>query len=334
LDKILIPKSSKKMWKHLQKEDRLEISILYNKWYKQCDIVRELWIKKDIVSKEIKRNSVVNQESWEREYHWKKAQHKHYVRRRNAKWQWMKIDSHTPLKLYVIDKLKNKISPKVIAHSWNENHSKDHPNTITITGESIYQWLETGDGNKYKKPLLHQHTWYKKKKNKSKKVIIPHRVGIENRPLSIWERSEQGHFEADLIVSKKWYRWVLLTLIDRKSRKAHMIKLKSKKTLPVMKEIQRMKGKLWIKSVTFDNGREFAHHYILREYWINTYFCDTYASWQKGSIENYNWIVRRYFPKWTIFNDVSHNKIRSVLNTINNTPREILWFKSPNQVHN
>lgn len=318
------------MWKHLKKEDRFEISILYNKWYLQCEIVRELWIRKDIVSKELKRNSIVDRETWKKEYTWKKAQIKHYQRRRNAKWQWMKINSYTSLKLHIIGELKEYRSPEIIADSWN--NKKDQ--VITITAESIYKWLDTGDGNKYKEFLLYQNQGYKKNKwDKSAKWIIPHRIGIEERPLEIWDRSQQWHFEADLIVSKKGFKWVLLTLIDRKTRKGHIVKLRTKETAWVMSAIKRYKDVLWIQSITFDNGKEFSHHYKLRQYGIDTYFCDTYASWQKGSVENYNWIIRRWFPKWTIFDDISHNKIRSVNNIINNTPRKILWFKSPNQVH-
>lgn len=317
------------MWKHLSKEDRLEISILYNKWYKQCEIVKELWIKKYIVSKELKRNSVVNQDTWEKEYQGKKAQLKHYQRRRNTKRQWMKINSYTPLKLYVIAKLKKYTPPKTIANNWNiENKDK-----VNITHESIYKWLDTWDWNKYKKYLLHSYAWYKNKKEKSEKVIIPQRAWIEERSAIINERKELWHYEADLIVSKKWFKWVLLTLIDRKSRKWHIVKLKNKETKWVINAIKKVRNKLWIKSVTFDNWREFSHHYKLRNYWILTYFCNPYDSREKWSVENFNKIVRRWFPKWTIFDNISHNKIRSVLNLINNTPREILGFLSPNQVH-
>jgi IS30 family transposase len=182
---------------------------------------------------------------------------------------------------------------------------------------------------------LYWNKWYKKKRSSgnSKKSVIPHRTGIEDRPLAIWNRSEQWHFEADLIVSKKWFKGVLLTLIDRKSRKGQIIKLPNKETVWVISAIKQYKDTLWIKSITFDNGREFSHHYKLRKYGIYTYFCDTYASWQKGSVENYNGIIRRWLPKWTIFDHVSHNEIRSINDNINNTPRKILGFKSPNQVH-
>lgn len=316
------------MWKHITKDQRMEISILKRRGYKQIEISRELDIKKDIVCKELKRNSNVNAESWEREYIWSKAQMKHYQRRRWAKPQSMKINSHTRLKLFIISELKQYTPPKTIAHYWNKTQDEE----ITITHGSIYTWLDTWEWNKYKKYLLHEYAGYKKK-SCTEKVIIPHRIGIEERCILINERKEIGHYEADLIVSKKWYKGVLLTLIDRVSRKGLIVKLPNKTTRWVMKAITRYRKKLWIKSITFDNGKEFSHHYKLWKYNIKTYFCNPYSSWEKWSVENYNRIIRRWFPKGTVFDTISYQKIRSVMNLINNTPREILGYLSPNQVH-
>lgn len=316
------------MWKHITKDQRQEISILKRKGYRQVDISRELNISADRISKELKRNSNINAETWDPEYIWSKAHIKHYQRRRWAKQQSMKINSYTPLKLFVISELKKYIPPKTIAYNWNNKEEK-----ITISHESIYKWTNTWEWNKYKKYLLHQYAGYKKK-IENEKVIIPKRVGIEKRCILINERRESWHYEADLIVSKKWYTWVILTLIDRKTRKWLAVKLQDKTTKWVMNAIVRYRNKLWIKSITFDNGREFSHHYTLWKYNIKTYFCNPYSSWEKWSIENLNRIIRRWFPKWTIFDDISHHKIRSVMNLINNTPREILGFLSPNQVHN
>lgn len=316
------------MWKHITKDQRLEISLLKRRGYKQVEISKELNISADKISKELKRNSNINAENWEREYTGMKAQMKHYQRRRGAKQQSMKINSHTLLKLFIIWELKKKVPPKTIAHEWN----KKIIGTITVTHGSIYKWLDTWEWNKYKKYLLHEYAGYKKKTD-TEKVIIPQRVGIEERSVLIVERKEQWHYEADLIVSKKGYKWVLLTLIDRKTRKGLVVKLKDKTTAWVMKTIVRYRKKLWIKSITFDNGKEFSHHYKLWKYNIQTYFCNPYSSWEKWSVENFNRIIRRWFPKWTVFDTISHQKIRSVMNLINNTPREILGYLSPNQVH-
>lgn len=320
------------MWRHITQEDRREISILKRKGYKQIEISKELKISADKISKELKRNSNINAESGKREYVWSKAQMKHYQRRRGAKQQSMKINSHTPLKLFIIWELKKKVPPKTIAHVWNKKKDIELNSETTITHGSIYKWLDTWEWNKYKRYLLHEYAGYKKN-TELEKGTIPQRVGIEERCVLINERQEQWHYEADLIVSKKWYKWVLLTLIDRKTRKGLVVKLKNKTTKGVMRAIVKYRKQLWIKSITFDNGKEFSHHYKLWKHGIKTYFCNPYSSWEKWSVENFNRIIRRWFPKWTVFDTISHQKIRSVMNLINNTPREILGYLSPNQVH-
>jgi IS30 family transposase len=136
-----------------------------------------------------------------------------------------------------------------------------------------------------------------------------------------------------LIVSKKWFKWAVLTLIDRKTRMPQIFKLKDKSSKNVMKLIVSVKEKLWIKTVTFDNWLEFAFHQMLNKIWIDTYFCEPYHSREKWSIENLNKIIRIFFPKGAIFDNISHQKIRSVSKIIANTPREILDFLSPNQAH-
>jgi IS30 family transposase len=183
--------------------------------------------------------------------------------------------------------------------------------------------------------LAHKFSWYRKR-NKSlenTKVKIIWRVDIDQRPKEINERLEKWNYEADLIVSKKWFKWALLTLVDRKTRLPRIFKLKDKSSKNIMNLISSVKEDIWIKSVTFDNWMEFSKHYLLNEVWIYTYFCKPYASWEKWSVENLNRIIRRFFPKGTIFDDVHEEKIKSICNVIANTPREILWFLSPNQVH-
>ena len=78
---------------------------------------------------------------------------------------------------------------------------------------------------------------------------------------------------------------------------------------------------------------EFANHYKLNKAWISTYFSDPYSPWQKWSIENLNRMIRRFFPKGTIFDDVSEKEIKKVCDILTHTPREILGYLSPYQVH-
>ena len=313
--------------KHLSLNDRRSLSVLLRRWFKQYEIAKELDVSPSRISREVRDNSV----NWE--YDWKKAHDKYKSKRRFSKYQSMKIQENEKLSNYIKKELKRKdmkLSPEVIAYKWNkleENKSKH------ITAKSIYKWFDSVWWLGYKKYLLF-NKWYKKKP-KVKWSRITNRVSIEVRDenITIKDRLAQWHYEADLIVSKKWYKWAVLTLIDRNTRLWKAFKIKNKESSNIMKLIVSVKTKLNIKTVTFDNWLEFAKHEILNNHNIQTYFSDPYSPWQKWSIENYNRIIRRYFPKGTIFDDISEEQIKNVADIINNTPRKILWFISPNQAH-
>jgi transposase, IS30 family len=316
-------------YKQLNNQDRITIEIQLSRWAKKKEIAQIIWCHPSSITREVQRNSVKKRDVGKREYFSTDAVLKAYQRCWRKNTQSKKINIHTDLKLFIISELESEniyISPKVIASKWNKE------NTIQISHTSIYSWLETWDGNKYKKYLAHSYKGYKTNRV-PKKSKIQQRVWIQERSYENEHRSEIGHFEADLIVSQKWFKWAILTLVDRKTRLPRMFKLKDKSSSNIMKCIGKVQDEIWIQSVTFDNGMEFAKHYLLNKQWIDTYFSDPYSPWQKWSIENLNRMVRRTFPKGTNFDKVSTQKIRSVCYDLANTPREILGFLTPNQVH-
>lgn len=137
--------------------------------------------------------------SEKKEYLSKEADIKSYQRCWRKNTQSKKINMNTDMRLFIISELESEniyISPKIIAAKWNK---KD---TVHISHTSIYAWLETGDGNKYKKHLAHSYKGYKTNK-KERQSKIQQRIGIEERSYENEYRIETGHFEADLIVSKK-----------------------------------------------------------------------------------------------------------------------------------
>jgi len=321
------------MYTHLSFQDRITIEIQLKRWVKQKEIAKILERDPGTISREIDRNSIQKRKSKKKQYFAKEAHINAYQSRRRSQIQSMKINLNSELKKFIIEQFQNEEiipSPKIIAELWNQKQ-QEKKNKISHT--SIYKWLETGDGNKYKQFLAHSFKWYKRKKWEYKKSNILHRIPIEKRPEKINNRTEIWHFEADLIVSKKGFKWALLTLIDRKTRLPRIFKLKDKSSENIMELIKSGQTEIGIKSVTFDNGMEFAKHYILQKNGIDTYFCNPYSSREKWSIENLNKIIRRFFPKWTIFDDISEEKIKSICDKLANTPREILEYLSPNQVH-
>ncbi len=246
-------------YKHLTIFDRQTIEIQLNRWTNKSEIAKLLDKHKSTISREIKLNSVLKKWTKWKQYLAKEAHLKSYLRRYYCKTQSMKINMNSKLRLFIIYHLRRKDilpSPKIIAKLWN-NTQNDKKNHITHT--SIYSWLETGMWDKYKSLLLYKHKWYKKVKS-VKWSRISWRIGLDQRPKEANERTECWHIEADLIVSPKWFKWALLTLVDRKTRLPRVFKLKDKTSENIMKLIAWIKDEIWIKSVTFDNWMEFAKH--------------------------------------------------------------------------
>lgn len=189
-----------------------------------------------------------------------------------------------------------------------------------------------------------KHKYKKVKKNKSASRA-PAGESIEQRPEEIDEREEFGHWEGDTVYSGKGKRKTtraLLTLTERKTRKEIIIAIPNRKAETVVKALDALERKLGarrfraiFKSITFDNGTEFAAAEELERSCINkhlprtkVYFCHPYSSWERGTNENTNGMIRRRFPKGTNFAAVTNAQITQAENWINNYPRKILGYKS------
>lgn len=189
-----------------------------------------------------------------------------------------------------------------------------------------------------------KHKYKKVKKNKSASRA-PAGESIEQRPEEIDGREEFGHWEGDTVYSGKGKRKTtraLLTLTERKTRKEIIIAIPNRKAETVVKALDALERKLGarrfraiFKSITFDNGTEFAAAEELERSCINkhlprtkVYFCHPYSSWERGTNENTNGMIRRRFPKGTNFAAVTNAQIVQVESWINNYPRKILGYKS------
>ena len=189
-----------------------------------------------------------------------------------------------------------------------------------------------------------KHKYKKVKKNKSASRA-PAGESIEQRPEEIDGREEFGHWEGDTVYSGKGKRKTtraLLTLTERKTRKEIIIAIPNRKAETVVKALDALERKLGarrfraiFKSITFDNGTEFAAAEELERSCINkhmprtkVYFCHPYSSWERGTNENTNGMIRRRFPKGTNFAAVTNAQIVQAESWINNYPRKILGYKS------
>lgn len=296
--------------KDLSKVERLEIAILIQKGYSLRAIATSMGRSPNTISYEVKKNSVHGV------YDPHKAQIKASVRKKGRRFQYSKIEKYPLLKVIIIEKLSEHWNPREIA-GWIHKHRPQW----SVSAATIYTWLRTSRGDRYC-DLLYSHRHYvKKHKSKTKRVLIPERVGIEERSLEINNRSIYGHYESDTILTCRGGTGAILVLQERQSRCVYLWKLNGMKPAPCAYYLKEARQTLYIQSITFDNGIENTRH---RAIGVPTYFCDPYSSWQKGSVENVNKMIRRYVPKGTDLATVSQTLLDCIADRINKKPRVLL----------
>ncbi len=250
-----------------------------------------------------------------------------------------KLEISPGLKEFVINKIKEDWSPEQISETLSQ---KANGKSILST-ETIYQFVFSEEGKQLKlwmhlrhKKKPQRQSWSERRKYKSR-IKIPERQHISLRPPAATLRTEFGHFEADLMIfsqSKK----VLAVFVDRFSRQTYAF-INPDKTASAMKDTLRefitTVGVGLVKSISFDNGTEnFYHHEVREEFGsFETFFCDPYCSWQKGTVENTNKLLRQYFPRDISDNDLNENFLSSVIHKLNNRPRKCINFLPPIKLH-
>lgn len=298
----------------LAKAERLEIAILKEKGFSLRSIATSMGRSPNTISYEIKNNSVNGI------YDPHKAHIKAQVRKKYRRFQYSKIEKYPEIKEIIIAKLEAHWNPDEIA-GWLKDNHKD----MYVSKSAIYNWLHTGRGDRYCDLLYSERHYRKKHTKKTKRVLIPNRIGIEDRPRGATNRTRYGHHEADTIVSRKGGSGAILVLTERKSRYVQIWKLDNLKPAGVSTRLRSIQSQLKINSITFDNGIENIYHQAIG---VSTYFCDPYSSWQKGSVENVNKMIRRYIPKGTDLATVSQTQLDLIANRINQKPRKILGYRS------
>ncbi|MDP2168501.1 MAG: IS30 family transposase [Thermodesulfovibrionales bacterium] len=236
---------------------------------------------------------------------------------------------------YVLEKLSIGWSPEQIAG----RIGMERPG-LSISHEAIYQYIyhPKTEGREYLIRCLRRGHRKRKVKGvgrKERKTKIPNRIPIEERPLSADNRSRFGHWEGDSLVSRKSLV-ALNTLVERKSRLLLITRLDRKSAEQTSETVKRRLGglpKSSRRTLTLDNGSENAGHQEITEA-IGTrcYFARPYASWQRGTNEHMNGLVRWYFPKGTDFGKITDEQVARVESLINTRPRKCLGYKTPLEV--
>ena len=315
-----------KGYKQLTYDQRCQIDTLKASGKSGREIGEQLGVHQSTTNRELKRNK------GKRGYRYKQAQAKSQERRAARKGIPRKMTA--ALKKQIEEKLALQWSPEQIA-GWLKRENKDQ---AVISHESIYQYVledKKAGGSLYKNLRRKAKKYFKRINGKTRRGQIKDRVGIEKRPAIVEERSRLGDWEGDTIVGKD-HQGAIVSLVERKSRYTLLRKVEKRKAervkMAITLALNPFKG-LALKTLTYDNGKEFAEHAAISESLeVQTYFARPYHSWERGTNENTNGLVRQYFPKKTDFATLSEEDVARVQYLLNNRPRKCLGYRTPAEV--
>lgn len=249
-----------------------------------------------------------------------------------------KINTYKRLKIYVYKGLLKGWSPEIISGRIKITYPKDE--IMRISHEAIYMHIyahrQATLNKKLIKLLPYQKSRRKRPNAKTKRGSkIRDQINIALRPKHIENRKEIGHWEGDLVVGKG-QKSAIGTIVERKSRYTCIVKVENRKSKTVTKAFAKEFNKFdshLKRTMTYDNGVEMANHkWLTNNTGVKVYFANPYASWERGTNENTNGLIRRYFPKGTDFKTITKQQLKMVENILNNRPRKVLGFRTPNEV--
>ena len=208
---------------------------------------------------------------------------------------------------------------------------------INISHETIYKyiwWNKRLGGVLYKELRRHGKKYNKRSKGTAGRGCIPNRIDIDQRPPIVETKTRFGDWELDTIIGAE-NSGAILSMVERTSKLTKLVKVSHKTAAQVSQALIKrlMPFKEFIYTLTSDNGKEFAHHQIVsHELEAGFYFAKPYHSWERGLNEHTNGLVRQYFPKAKRFNEISSEDLEKVEFLLNNRPRKVLDFETPQEV--
>lgn len=298
--------------------ERLEIEILLGKGYSYRKIAKALGRSPNTISYEVGVNGGILG------YNALRADQYARTRKKDTRHEWSKIEHNPELRAYIIAGLEKHWNPDEIA-----GRMRIEGQPFYASKTAIYEWLRSIYGQKYCQYLYSRRYSKKKRSKKTERVMIPNRIGLEQRFLGATNRTRYGHWERDTIVSRKGCSGGISVGLERKARLVVAEKVINMSVGEHNAAAEKQKQRYKTLSMTYDNGIENRGHQELE---IPTFFCEAYSSWQKGGVEHANKMIRHYFPKGTNFREVSQRKIDQVVSIINSKPRKILGYRTALEV--
>lgn len=314
-------------YSQLTSDERHRIAALRAAGYSLRQIATDMDRAPSTISRELKRNAAAN-ERYRPDY----AQQLYRARR----WTGSKLERDAELRSAVLGALTAGWSPEQVARRLTRKSKR-----YSISHETIYRFIYAQMARK--KDYSWRHYLPRKKSKRGWRgrrggnpaSFIKRRISIDKRPKIIARRNQAGHWEADLMLFSK-YGQAILTAQERTSRLLLMSRQDNKAADPVAKQLITWLApmpKPLRRTMTFDNGTEFARHYhLIDKLGMQTYFCNTHSPWQKGGIENAIGRMRRWLPRKTDIAKLNQSEIDILISIYNNTPRKCLDDQTPAEV--
>lgn len=315
---------------HFKPEQRNELAVLLRAGFKQNKIAALLGKTASAVCQELKRNPANNKSGYAAGL----AKENTRSRRVEANQRFKKIENNEWLRIYVIRNIKKYWSPEQISGRIKERWPDEADRQISKDSVYSYIYIQRKDLVKY---LRCQKGKYRRRygtriRLEQREELKKRR--ISERPIEVETREQIGHWEGDTIIGSD--KQHILTHVERKSGILLADKLKrGTAELTRIKTIERFKKipKNKKLTMTYDNGMTFSEHELTeKKTGITIYFAHPYHSWERGTNENCNGLLRQFFPKKSAFAMITQKEIDRAVNLINNRPRKRLGYLTPNEV--
>lgn len=336
-----------KLFKHLSQNDRIKMETMLNSGHKVVEVAEYLHVHRSAIYREIKRGEYTHRNSdyTEETRYSSDLGQKNHDWNAQGKGRNIKIGNDRPLAEYIEGKIiEDKYSPEAALAAAAESGIEF---TTSISVRTLYRYIDKGIFLK----LTNKDLPVKgKRKKHNKRVRVQKRASagesIENRPDEVKDRENFGHWEMDTVKGKQGVtKSCMLVLTERKTRDEIIVKLPDQKAASVVEAIDRLERK-WgdmftkvFRSITVDNGVEFSDYEGLERSVLHegekrtfAFYCHPYSSWERGSNENNNRLIRRHIPKGEDFDEKQDRDIEYIENWINNYPRGIFGFKTSAQL--
>jgi len=308
-------------YSHLTADERDRLAGLLAEGLSVRAIARALGRSPSTISREIRRNAL---ESGAYRPHLADGA---YMLRRQRR---ARLETDAKLAAYVTDRLTEGWTPEQIAGRLRLGVERG---LRAVSTETIYAWIYRADqkAGRLWRFLTRRRARRRKRHGRASRDTIAEKAHVSQRSDDADARETAGHWEADLLICRR--SRPILVLHERKTRLTLMSRLAGKtaaETVAAMMAAFRRLDPRMRGSITFDNDTCFARHTLLRGMLsATTYFCDAYASWQKGGVENANGRIRRWLPRGTDLDEIGEQDIQEIAMTLNLTPRKCLGYRSP-----